>query len=329
MWQPFPPPPEMVDFIRNGARFIIAGHKEPDGDCAGSQLALASALRRLGKTVTLASAGPWKRPEILPYKAFFQQEIAPSETAGARAIVVDCSMEERTGDLAAALRGLPVALIDHHASGTPYGDARYLDAAAPSTTVLVFALIQALGLTPTPEEAELLFFGLATDTGFFRHVDSGGAAVFSAASSLVHFGANPKKTFSMINGGKTLNSRLLLARILARAETHYNGKLIMSTEELEDTRKAGGESRDSDTLYQLIQSVEGVEAIALLRQETADTCAVGLRSRDSVNVARVAAEFGGGGHKNAAGFLTQGSIKDLYPRVLAAFKPHISEAEPV
>ncbi|MDR2521096.1 MAG: bifunctional oligoribonuclease/PAP phosphatase NrnA [Spirochaetaceae bacterium] len=307
-------------FIRDGAHFIVAGHKEPDGDCAGSQLALASALRRLGKTVTLASAGPWKRPEIIPYKALFQQEIAPHEASGARVIVVDCSMEERTGDLAPALRGLPTALIDHHASGAPYGEVCYLDAAAPSTTALVLALIHALGLTPTAEEAEWLFFGLATDTGFFRHVDSGGAEVFSVASSLVRFGASPKKVFGMINGGKTLNSRRLLARILARAEDHCNGKLVMSTEEFEDVQSAGGESRDSDTLYQLIQSVEGVEAIALLRQETADTCTVGLRSRDSVDVARIAAQFGGGGHKNAAGFLTQGCLKDVYPRVLAAFE---------
>ena len=309
MWQPFPPASDVVDFIRDGSHFIVAGHKEPDGDCAGSQLALASALRRLGKTVTLASAGPFKRPEIVPYKDLFQKEIPPHELAGARVLVVDCSMEERTGDLAATLRGLPTALIDHHASGAPYGQACYLDAAAPSTTVLVLALMQALGLTPTPEEAGFLFFGLATDTGFFRHVDGGGAEVFRAAADLVQSGANPKAVFAQINGGKTLNSRLLLARIL-----------IMSTEELEDTRAAGGESRDSDTLYQLIQSVEGVEAVALLRQETPETCAVGLRSRDSIDVAAIAARFGGGGHKNAAGFLTQGTLDGLYPRVLAEFE---------
>ncbi|MDR0539867.1 MAG: bifunctional oligoribonuclease/PAP phosphatase NrnA [Spirochaetaceae bacterium] len=320
MWQPFPPPRELVDFIRNGSKFIIAGHKEPDADCIGSQLALASALRRLGKDVVLCSAGPFKRTEVQPYKALFLPELDDAARCGASVIVIDCSMEERTGTLAPSLRGLPTALIDHHASGTPYGTVRYLDSAAPSTTALVFALITSLGLSPTTEEAEFLFFGLAADTGFFRHVDDGGERVYALASELIHYGANPKKTFAQMNGGKTLNSRLLMANVLSRAKSYLGGRLIISTEELEETERFGLESRDSDMLYQLIQSIEGVEAIALIRQESPEKCSVGLRSRDTIDVSQVAACFGGGGHKNAAGFLIEAGIAGLLPRILAEFE---------
>ena len=319
MWQPFPPPSSLVDFIWNGTKFIITGHKEPDADCIGSSLALASVLRRLGKTAITCSAGPFKRTEIQKYQPLFPSSLSDSERAGASVIIVDCSMEERTGDMAPYLRGLPSAMIDHHACGSPFGGIMYLDGASPSTTVLILALIKALGLEPTEEEAELLFFGLATDTGFFRHVDSGGEKVFSAASELVHHGASPKKVFSMMNGGKTLNSRRLLAGILSRAQPYYGGRLIVSTEPLEETRRFGMESRDSDTLYQLIQSVEGVEAIVIIRQESETKCSVGLRSRDTIDVGAIASHFGGGGHKNAAGFLKEGRIDTLLPQIIAAF----------
>jgi phosphoesterase RecJ-like protein len=324
VWQPFPPPSSLVDFIRNGAKFIIAGHKEPDADCVGSSLALASVLRRLGKTAITCSAGPFKRTEIQKYQHLFASSLSDSEREGAFAIIVDCSMEERTGSLAQYLHGLPSATIDHHACGETFGGVVYLDGASPSTTALIVAVIKALGLEPTQEEAELLFFGLATDTGFFRHIDAGGEKVFAVAAELVHYGADPKKVFGMINGGKTLNSRRLLASVVSRAQPYYEGRLIISTEPLEETRRFGMESRDSDMLYQLIQSVEGVEAVVVIRQESETKCSVGLRSRDTVDVGAIAAHFGGGGHKNAAGFLKEGRIDALIPSIQASFKAAFS-----
>ncbi|MDR0552336.1 MAG: bifunctional oligoribonuclease/PAP phosphatase NrnA [Spirochaetaceae bacterium] len=319
MWQPQWPPRELIDFIRSGAKFIIAGHKEPDADCIGSQLALASLLHRLGKESVLCSAGPFNRTEIQQYQSLIKSQISEADRKGAFVLIVDCSMEERTGDIAPSLRGLPTALIDHHASGAPFGDALYLDAESPSTTALVFMLFKALGETPTPEEASLLFFGLAADTGFFRHVDAGGGAVYATASELIQHGANPKSAFAQMHGGKTLNSRLLLASVLSHAVPYFDGRLIVSTEELEETRRFGMESRDSDTLYQLIQSIEGVEAIVIIRQESEGRCSVGLRSRDAVDVASIAAHLGGGGHKNAAGFAKDGIIKEIYPLILEEF----------
>ncbi|MDR0388390.1 MAG: bifunctional oligoribonuclease/PAP phosphatase NrnA, partial [Treponema sp.] len=127
------------------------------------------------------------------------------------------------------------------------------------------------------------------------------------------------EVFRAIHGGKSLGSRILLGRILSRAETHYGGKLVYSFETYEDTQKFGLEGRDSDSLYQLLQSVAGVEAIVVIRQESADTCTVGLRSRDRVDVAEIAARFGGGGHKNAAGVKIAGTIEELKPRLIEAF----------
>jgi len=295
----------------------------------------------MGKEAVPCSAGPFKRTEIKTYEHYFTS--TPVEKEGFRLIVVDCSGPDRTGDLEPFLEGLPTAVIDHHESGkyntaamepgsagtcnrnpdgleAPSCGPAYIDAHAPSTTFLVLKLIEALGLELTREEAELLFFGLCTDTGFFRFVDGEGARTFEAAARLIRSGVNPKAVYAAINGGKSLDSRRLMGHLLLKAESLFGGKLLLSAEEYEESCRFGLESRDSDSLYQLLQSVAGVEAIVLIRQETPEKCSVGFRSRDLVDVGNIAKSFGGGGHKNAAGLSIAGTVADLKPRIIKAFE---------
>ncbi|MCL2382405.1 MAG: bifunctional oligoribonuclease/PAP phosphatase NrnA [Treponema sp.] len=319
-----PVPEELLGFIREGGKFIVAGHREPDGDCVGSQLALASVLRRLGKEAIPCSAGPFKRTEIKPYERLFASTLTAEQRAGARVLIVDCSAADRTGDLRPFLEGLPAAVIDHHDSVISSGwhgvQSAYLDTNALSTTFMVLKVISALGVQPLPEEAQFLFFGLCTDTGFFRHVDGNGAEVFEAAAALVHSGANPKSVFAAMYGGKSLDSRKLMGHILLRAKPFFDGKLILSFETFEETSVFGLEGRDSDTLYQLLQAVAGVEAIVIIRQESPGNCTVGFRSRDLIDVGSIARSFGGGGHKNAAGLYIAGTIEELSPKIVKAFE---------
>jgi phosphoesterase RecJ-like protein len=346
MINPLPVPSALLDFINRGSKFLVAGHQEPDGDCVGSQLALSSVLRRLGKEAIPCSAGPFKRIEVTPYKDYFISQPGGKEREGAGVILMDCSGKDRTGDLEPALEGLPLAIIDHHATSlyAPPADPRagpmlspesgapgpgpsgggnpvvYIDAGAPSVTFMTLGIIEALGVKPSPEEAELLLFGLCTDTGFFRHVDDRGAETFARASRLIAAGASPKRVFQAINGGKSLDSRIFIGLVLSRAQSYFEGRLILSVETYEDLQRFGPEGRDSDSLYQLLQSVKGVEAIVIIRQETPAKCTVGLRSRDAVDVAAIALQFGGGGHKNAAGLSLDGTIDIIRPRILAAFE---------
>ncbi|MDR2101283.1 MAG: bifunctional oligoribonuclease/PAP phosphatase NrnA [Treponema sp.] len=321
---PVPVPQILLDFIREGGKFLIVGHKEPDGDCVGSQLALTSVLQRLGKEAVPCSAGPFKRTEVMPYENRFVSAPGEKEREGARVILLDCSSSSRAGDLADCLKGLPLAIVDHHVAGQDPAEAAhslvYLDAQAPSVTFMTLGIIEALGLQPTREEAELLLFGLCTDTGFFRHVDSRGAETFEYAARLIRAGASPKEAFHAINGGKTLASRKLLGIQLFRSEAYFGGKFILTSEKYEETQQFGLEGRDSDNLYQLLQSINGVDAVAIIRQETPEKCTLGFRSRDKIDVARIALRFGGGGHKNAAGANIAGTIEELQPRVLAAFE---------
>ena len=328
MYIPESVPQKLVQFIQEGTRFLVAGHKEPDGDCVGSQLALCSFLQRLGKQAAPYSAGPFERNEVAPYQERFFTSSTEENRSGARAIIVDCSSIDRIGDIAEAISGIPAAVIDHHAYGSLDTESPnlliYLDQKAPSTTFMIYKLMEAMGYAINAEEAELLFLGLCTDTGFFRHIDADGAEAFLFASHLVRAGASPKHTYQAMYGGKSLGSRRLMGAILARTESHYDGKLLISTEEYEDTQRLGLESRDSDTLYQLLQSVSGIEAIAIIRQESAENCTIGLRSRDRVNVATIAAQFGGGGHRNAAGAMAPGTTALLKPQIIEAFRNLLS-----
>jgi phosphoesterase RecJ-like protein len=316
-------PEDIVTFIKTGSKFIIAGHKEPDGDCVGSQLALRSALIRMGKEALVCSAGPFKRTELKNYSNQFKCIPTEEEKSGARLIVVDCSNLERTGNIHETLEKLPHAIIDHHAAvnhppSTPQAPV-YVDANSPSCTLLIKKLINAFDIELTKEEASLLLFGICTDTGFFRHLTDKDSEVFEAAANLVCHGANPKKIYSIMNGGKSLNSRILMGNILSRIEPYFMGRLTISHETLEEFKVYGFEARDSDSLFQMLLTIEGVEAAVIIRQECADNCTVSLRSVDKINVAQIAASFNGGGHKNASGLTMQGNISSVKKTILESF----------
>ncbi|MDR2965603.1 MAG: bifunctional oligoribonuclease/PAP phosphatase NrnA [Treponema sp.] len=324
-------PEELVDFIKTGSNFIIAGHKEPDGDCVGSQLALRSALERLGKYAIVCSAGPFNRPDIKKIENLFIENLKILDSILAseekykktKVIIVDCSTMERTGEIQEKLEKFPYAIIDHHAASThPPSTADfpvYIDTTAPSCTVMIEKLTNTLDIKLTKEEAGYLLFGLCTDTGFFRHLTEKSAEVFEAAARMIRCGASPKIIFSVINGGKSLNSRILMGNILTRIESFFDGKFLISYETLEDLAAFGLESRDSDSLNQLLLSINGVEATAIIRQECENNCAVSLRSVDAIDVAQIAFSFGGGGHKNAAGLTMQGNVSYVKEIILETF----------
>ncbi len=316
----------ILTFLGKWSNYCIVGHKEPDGDCIGSQLALGSFLARQGKRVVLLSSGPFSRTEISRYAILFSdhldvKDVIPGNTA---VVVIDCSSISRVGSIADSIpAGLPLAFIDHHASGEASGDVRFVDTGAPAVTCLVQTIIETNG-PPTREEAEHLLFGLCTDTGFFRHLDERSSAVFSMAARLVTAGASPKRAFEMMSGGKPFASRKLMGELLGKAESHYEGKLIITSIGLEDQQRYGLVGRDSDMLYQLLMTVEGIEVVIVVRQESASECTVGFRSREAVDVSGIAASFGGGGHRLAAGLHLEGQVDDIVGKMIEAFAPVFS-----
>jgi phosphoesterase RecJ-like protein len=311
-------PELLVKFLKSHDSFLLIGHQEPDADCLCSQLAMGSYLARQGKSVKQYNHGPFKRAEINRYQPLFGPRIDPFDKVSRPGVIVlDCSTLDRIGDLQQDLSGLEVAVIDHHATGQSFGDVRWIEAQRPSTTWMVHHLITSLGGTPTSEEAHWLLLGLATDTGFFRHVEAGGADTFQAAAELARAGASAKAVFQQINGGKVLANQKLMGLILSRTESLFGGRVMYSWEALADRASIGAENRESDSIYQALQGVTGVELIVLLRQDTSATVTGGLRSRSVVDVGVLAQKFGGGGHVRASGFSCPGTLAEVKSRLLA------------
>lgn len=314
---------EFKDFISNHQYFYVIGHKEPDGDCIASCLGIADILKKSNKEYKLLSAGPFKRPEIKKFEKQFSNKTdfldnKDREITGL--IILDCSELSRLGEIDGDLSGLDIFVIDHHkTSNLPENAKGFIDPEAPACAYLVQIFYEKiLGKIPL-KLANILFFGLSTDTGYFRFLSQDSAEVFMAAARLVSYGVEPRMIYNEINSGKPYSTRQLLGVLLSKAERYLDGKLVITYETLEDTKKYGSEGRDSDALYQLLLSSQDVEAAVFLRQDTISTCTGGFRSVDKIDVSQVAAKFGGGGHKNASGMSTDGKIENLIPLIVKEF----------
>lgn len=314
---PLQPPEELLKLFGQPREFFIFGHQEPDGDCIGSQLALASALRRQGSTVTLFNQGPFKKQEVARYAGLFHQVLAPVDKARQPwGLVLDCSTPDRIGDLGAGLNGLSLAVIDHHSAGQNFGAVRYIDPKAVSTTLLIWRLFRALDWQPNLEEAEYLLLGLCTDTGFFRHLEGRSEEALLMAADLSQRGASLKQLHAYLSGGKDLANQVLTGLILSRVESFRDNAILVSWEALDDRSRLGATNRESDQLYQTLQGVEGNEVVVLLREESPGRCSVGLRSRTKVDVGQIASGYGGGGHARASGFLAELPLSLLKAQLL-------------
>lgn len=313
-------------FIENHNYFIIAGHKEPDGDCIASCLGIAAILKAVGKQYQLLSAGPFKRNEIKKYENLFSNTmdfLDESDRKNTGFIITDCSEISRIGEIENAdFSDIDIFVIDHHkTAGLPEKAQGYINSNAPACAYLIQLFYEQIIGTPSKNIAEIFMFGICTDTGFFRFLNNSeiSSDVFCAASRLVTYGVDPRQIYNEINNGKPYSTRKLLGVLLNRAEKFLNDRLVITYETLEDTKKFGLEGRDSDALYQLLLSTKGVEVAIFLRQDTPTTCTGGFRSLDKVDVSSVAAKFNGGGHKNAAGLSTTGRIETLIPSIVKEF----------
>ena len=308
-------------FINSHKAFVICGHKEPDGDCIASSLGLAKILDFYKKPYQILNAGPFKRTETKTFEKLFKNQFVrqTNNLEDTGLFIVDCSETFRLGDMESQVANLESFIIDHHKTASSDETKSIIDSSAPAAACIVQQLVEKTIGKLDKETADILFFGLATDTGFFKFLDDKSNDIFILASRLVEAGANPRKTYDFITSGKPFLTRKLLGSTLEKTQSFFDGKLMIATETMEDTHNFGSDGRDSDALYSLLLAVEKVEAVVFIRQETDKTCTLGFRSRDEIDVSATAACFGGGGHKNASGACTTGTIETLIPKLKQEF----------
>lgn len=305
--------------FRERDRFLIACHENPEGDAIGSELALALALRKMGKTATVLNADPVPRNlAFLP-----GADTVVSSADGSRydvAVVVDCGSPERTGSVGAELRKCPVLVnIDHHRTNDLHGDHRLVDPDAAATGVLIYRVLRALGAEIDWEIAVNIYAAILTDTGSFRYSNASPEA-FEIAGEMVRRGVDPWSVAEKVYETQSFATIGLLARVLASLERAGEGKIAAITTLRRDLRdfSAGKDSLEGFINYP--RSIAGVEVAVAFREEGDAEFRVSLRSKGKVDVSRVASSFGGGGHRNAAGCTVRGSLAEVRGRVFDALQ---------
>ncbi|MBP5402868.1 MAG: bifunctional oligoribonuclease/PAP phosphatase NrnA [Treponema sp.] len=310
------------EFILKHNRFIITGHKDPDGDCVSSILAISYIIESFKKPFLLLNNGPFKRSEIKEFENKFVTEIpfmSQDDINETGLIITDCSELSRLGEVG-DLKDFDTFIIDHHKTSSGLDEnSSIVDPSSPAASCIVQILYEKIAGPLTKKAADTLFFGLCTDTGFFRFLREDSSNIFLLTSRLVAAGANPNKMYDRITGGKPYSTRKLLGLTLGHAERYCNGRLVIAYETMEETKRYGQEGRDSDMLYQALLSSEGVDVAVFVRQETEHSCTAGFRSRDDIDVSVIASKFGGGGHKNASGMSCDGKIEKLIPQIVQEF----------
>ena len=301
----------ILKVLTDSENFLIAGHFQPDPDCLCSQWSLAEFLKRKGKKVTLANAGPMTRDDFEPFRQLFYESlesILPQiQSEKPVLIVVDCSSGDRIGSLQKSTENLRTVVIDHHANGDEnFGDIRYIDPTSPSTTLLIKRILCAWDQSLLTAVADNLFWGFCTDSGFFRFLQKGCAPWLRDVADLVEAGAVPSRTYAKMMFGKSLLSRRFTAEMVRKMKVLENGRFFLATV-TKAIEKRYGDEKDTSSFYDAVMAVKGCEIIALIKYEGRRHYSVSLRSV-RIDVGKTALSYGGGGHKLAAGFRFKGSL---------------------
>jgi len=315
---------ELIELIHSHQHFLVATHIHPDGDAVGTQVALGLFLEELGKKTLLVNSDPVPRiyrfldPEgrVRVYQA---ERDEPDIAACDAAIVVDVGSLDRVGRVGKALRRhrIPAACIDHHATNDGFADINVVVTRASSSAALVLDLIRTMGRKPSPRAAEALFVGLATDTGWFRFPNAQPQA-FRDAAELVASGANPARLYELVYENLTWPRTHLLARALATLRSDCDGRIAYLTITRQMFQETGATEDEVEGFVDKLREVGGVEVTVLFRERAEGGTRVSLRAKHDADVGSLAARFGGGGHRRAAGANLDEPLAAAIPKILAA-----------
>jgi bifunctional oligoribonuclease and PAP phosphatase NrnA len=313
----------IADALREHDRFLIVTHENPDGDALGSMLAAALALRQLGKDAVMYLPGKTPLPReysFMPLEDLIREP--PTDAADRVLFAVDCAKAERIGDPAAISRAPLVLDVDHHHDNTRFGDLNLVVADASSTGEILRDVFDELGVELTPELAEPLYIALVTDTGRFQYANTTPKSLRLAAE-LVEAGADIHAVFQEVYESVEFAKLKLLARALDRAQVLEGGRIVASYLLRTDFAEVGASEPYSEGIIDYLRAVEGAELAVLIREQLDEATHAhkgSLRSSiDELDVSAIARRFGGGGHRQAAGFSSDLPLDEIIEQIRLGF----------
>lgn len=321
------PPRELVEPLRTADCVWLSGHWNPDPDCAGAMLALAAVLRGLGKDAVAFRFPdpPAGLPALPDWEATVPAEAAPAllaESPPDVVLLIDCHRTDRCGPLQDVFDRLPVVrCLDHHlVSARRAPVPGWLEPRAESSCTLAYRLIQVLtDGDPDAIDADVatnLFAGLAGDTGGFRY-ENVSPATFHLAGELAARGVDTAEVQHRLLHVRRREGLDLLHRALGSVTYAGGGRVAVMRVTRDMLAASGATLAESEGLVTLLTAVQGVRYAALLKEQEDGLWRISLRSHGG-DVQVVAAAFGGGGHRAAAGCTLAGTADEVEAQLVEA-----------
>jgi bifunctional oligoribonuclease and PAP phosphatase NrnA len=314
---------QVIELIEKHDRFAITSHVRPDGDSLGSSLALCWILRGLNKEAEVVICDRVPNAYTRLPGSHSVRMVSDIDRSYDAVFVIECSDITRPG--LPSLGDCFVVNIDHHSTTALFGNLNWIDSTAAAVGEMIYNLAKAIGAKITPEIASCVYAALLTDTGSF-HFSNTTDRTFKIASDLVRYGAQPAKLSQAIFYNYPYARLRLLGSVLSTLERDESGRIAWIRMTREVMEMAGALEEDSDNIINYPLTIGDVEAVAFFREMDNSIYRVSLRSKNRVNVARVAEEFGGGGHSNASGFTIQAGYEDLSQEVISKLRLAVESA---
>jgi len=315
---------EVCANLKKYNNFLITVHTSPEGDALGSELGFYNLIKKLGKRGTMINED--KLPygyDFLPGNQLIRLLSKSSKNVDFDCFVVlDCADLKRTGDVYKLNKdNKPVLNIDHHISNRNFGDVNWVEPNASSCSEMVYKLYKKLHLSIDKDIAVALYTGIMTDTGSFRYSNTS-SDTLKVASELLKFEVDVAQVYRATYENIPPADAKLLLQLLPKIEFHCQGR-VAGFQIRKELFKDGKPSVDlADLALSFGRAIKGVEVVVLFKENLGEKneVRVNLRSQGKVDVNKIAAFFGGGGHKSAAGCTLTGQIKKVAKKVIAKIR---------
>lgn len=286
---------QTAELLKQADDILVLSHKSPDGDTLGSASALCTALQRMGKRVSFACSDP-----IVPKYQNLFNAFVPGHFTPKYIVAVDIADIVLLGKETEQYQNSIDLAIDHHVSHKEYAHMSFLDSCAASTTQMVYDILCVMGVAVDKQIANCLYTGLCTDTGCFRYSNTTAKALRTAAR-LMDAGADAAEINRVMFDTKS-HARIKAERMALESITFHDKDRFAMMEITKDMmEQSGATESDIDGLAALPRQIEGVLIAATLRERKDGGYKVSLRATPPYDASVICAEFGGGGHKGAAG----------------------------
>jgi len=316
-----------VEIVESHERFLLTSHIRPDCDALGSELGMAGVLESLDKQVLIVNGQP--TPPNLQFidpdrriKALGVDVQAKDLEEVEVLMVLDTGAWAQLGPMADIVKSTRARkiLLDHHVDADELGAELFKNTRAEATGRLVAEAAAQLRVPLTPEIARPLFAAVATDTGWFRFGSTTGDTL-RLAGQLMDAGADPVAIYADLYERDSLARLQLRGRILSRTKNELNGRLVYTAALKEDFTATGALASDTEDVINLTLAIAGTEVAVIFVEQASGGFKLSFRSRvPHVNCNELARQFGGGGHKAAAGAFINEPFEAAQSKVLDAVR---------